>query len=647
MKKIWLGTALELLALLGARPVSAQLALSVVQCQDAILDWADKYVVALHKQIKASVHQNLLGMNSAPDGGRSICVGGTRATKPCVGNGGVCGSGVHSGKPCDLPGDCPGFCVGTPNTLCVADATCGGAKGSCKKLGTCNAIVGCPGGGRCEVLQTKIATIAGNLAKAEKDLRKSITGKCIDPTAFTSLGFPNDQCKGECAVSFSECVTDADCSVNVCTFNINRLMDCIQHDQLGDFAHAHLGNAMSSPLTKVLSTAQPRGAKSNKNPRRRSTVSLPGLFQIGAKSTSSGAGSVGGSSPVGLARCQNSGANNGLPCIEDTDCKSDQTGTTPVCVSDCCDCTGVGVCTVANGVSSLAQGLCTASGQTVCDARGNIVPPGNYLSMPTEAKSNGIETCTVTPLGRVSFATPGLEAGTAATDKGHCFGPDNVNQLTNALCNTGADCAANGPCKGGLTSFGQINLTTAAENTVAPIFSDAWLSAGTSNACPHCISGICDSGPSVGIACAEEDGHTSNACLPGAPAWIRLPGIANVFYLTSGTAKFQGSGEIFCGSCAADASIGCSSDGTQACPSGTGPCIPGTFSGFQGDTAYDDLPAAGAQLSNIGIPNNYGGTGGGVFCTGKSNGIIDGSIGLPGPVRVRQPYLVNWTFSTK
>jgi hypothetical protein len=671
MKKIWMGTALAILALMGARSASAQ-AVDVLtaKCQAAIMAKADAYNVVLHKQIMASVNANILGKNKDADGGKA-CVGGPSAGHKCIGNIGACNDGARKAFACNDNLDCPGYCALSVTTTCTANADCI-ATAPCKGFGKlCNIAdtKGCPGG-RCEIKQTK--GIAGELAKASTKLDLALAAPVCDEPMLNALGFPNPQCKGECASTHDLCPSDVLCggAPGSCVIDPEKVADCIRQGSTGDLKTAVVGDALTRPLTRVLSTKQPSGAHTNKTPRGRSTISLPGVIQIGAFATADGAGSAGSSSPVGLARCTGAGVNDGKQCYEDADCiaggikviTATPPNNTAKCQEDCCTCSGAGACTGdlqdAN-INAPTKALCLAAGQVVCESRGNLVPPGNYLTNPTETKSNSVATCIATHLSRVEQTTAGLDA----TDKGHCSLP-NANPLSNDPCdNDLPDCnAGRGVCRGGLSSFGSLNLTTGEGSTHAPIISDVWLAAGAPSVCPKCIGAVCVGGVNDGGVCGEPNNSTSTVCLPtDAGLWLIISGtgISNPFNLTSGTTSLTATGAgVFCGHCSGATTVGCSAvGGSQPCPGATGPCISTPVgsatvgesrAGFRGDPLYDDQLGATQQATAQGLPNNYGGTAAGLFCTGQTNSsLVDPAIGLAGPVRVVQPYIVNWKFSTK
>ena len=670
MKRIMWSTALAAtLALLGVRGAAALTCGPVIsddgckdtrKCEATILGETTKYAAVLQKKVLASQDGNLAGKNVKADNGKA-CVGGSRTTKSCVSNGGACKDGARKGKGCDptfANGDCPGYCNLDHTITCQANIDCGG-NAPCKGFAKgCDAGKGCDVG-TCEILN-KGPTLAGNIADAGKSLRKNLNAKC-DALKLADLGFPNAQCKGKCSTDGSRCAKAADCTgvSPTCDIDIDTLVDCVEQGMAGDVNNARAADGLTTAVTRLAASVQPAGAKTNKTPRKRSTVALPNLIQIAVKSTQDGAGSAGGSSPTGLARCVGAGPMTGEACLEDKDCQGGPPAVYPsaTCVEDCCTCTGLGVCAVPNGVGSLAQGLCTASpaGQVVCEGRGNQVQVGNLQSQPTENASNGIGTCLVTHLARVRAADI-TAAGFDNTDKGHC------SVTTATVCDADADCPALEICRGGVNSIGALNLTTGTGSTIAPISTEVFLKIGGLDICPKCNGNLCTSGP--GTSCSTPDGTTTGECPPedDATNWSSLGLIPNPFNLGSGKVSLTAAtsvpanggwpaGKAFCGKCSLNTKVGCSTDGSIACPTGTGSCTTsGAFAGYRGDVNYDDdLSTSGQQASAVGIPNLYAGTAAGIFCSGSADtgGLVDSSVGLPGPVRVLQPYIVNYTFSGK
>jgi hypothetical protein len=627
------------------------------------------------------------------------CAAVPNSTGVCV-NAGV-GCLFKAGIGCN-----PGECM-TGGAPCTISKDCG-ASGPCIPSATTDLL--------CEINQGK--GVAGAFAAQAAAVRKKLKAKCPDPAdipapAFSvdlaELGLPTDLCKGTCSGSFNQCSPSKPCTgvgAGDCIFSRDDAASCITQAAAGDLLNAVVAEVISRPIGKMAFNVQPMGVKevdavAPRIPRKVSNLSLPSVIQIGARSDSDGAGSAGGSAPLGMARCRDSGALDGSPCTKDADCvrggvKKYKAGgvtdiETALCVPDCCECTGAGTCTnldtgtpsnVTGGrtpnAPAIAAAQCLASdvagscvgnkcvgsrraglpcdtaadcpASIICETRGNSVPPGNILTT-TENKANFISSCLLTKTGRVSHLTTGLDA----SDKGTC-------KVSMADCTADADCGVNGPCEGGLAQIGTVNLNTGDSTSSAPINTEVYLGSGASGEpCPHCVADggsatkfSCDSGANAaGMCLGPVDGSTDEACPPDG-TWTQIPGVPNPFNLKTGkTQMTEGSGggaDEFCGYCSLAESTGCSLDGvTQPCPSGLGSCASDAGvnnKGFRGSDTYDDdAVVASQQATAQGVADVYLPVMSGVFCTGKVSPLVDGSIGLPGPVRVIQPFLRNYTFT--
>ncbi|MBI4518180.1 MAG: hypothetical protein HY699_20450 [Deltaproteobacteria bacterium] len=728
MKKLIIGATVLAAATLGSSQAFAATAcltnmadptcVLTKKCGKEILALAKGYVAVLQGQIIGVIDANLAGKNKDA-AGKWRCVGGTNDKDECIGgNNGYCKDGARKSLPCRgpeiaTPGDteCPGHCKITTATPCSSNGDCPGGADICVEFDKgCVRTKGCNPTDvndtyRCEL---QPGGIWGSFNGGAKNLLKGLNSKCsgID---LTDLGLPTAQCKGKCRTgggsggtgSFEACASNKDChqckigttavgvsctsnadcssvpgstcattSGGECIIEIDDVADCITQGMAGDMTNGIAADANTRTLTKLAYLTRPTGAKTSAYtmptvPRRRTSISLPNLLQIAVKSKGEGSASAGGATPMGIGRCQGAGARNGSPCIKDGDCddgdvKIVQAGGTAYCGPDCCACTGAGTCGIATSViSSKAQSLCTASGQIVCELRGNQGTVGNLLNAPTAQVSNGIPTCLVTRTGRIVDT---YDAALEATDKGHCY----LGANDGLVCNSDTDCPG-GTCEGGLSGFGGVNLDTGAATTKAPIETTVYLGQGPNGACPTCQAGACDSGS--GTTCSDNDGDTSGACLPSAPApWTDLGVIPNPFDLNTGTTSMTASaavsghdgwpgGSAFCGACSGASNVknGCPTDGGTPCAAGS--CVTSgselggwaAWAGFRGNAAYDqDATTSAKEASASGIPDNYAPVAAGMFCTGiTGNPLVDKGVGLPGPVRVVQPQLVTWTFGEK
>jgi hypothetical protein len=210
-------------------------------------------------------------------------------------------------------------------------------------------------------------------------------------------------------------------------------------------------------------------------------------------------------------------------------------------------------------------------------------------------------------------------------------------------------------------------LTTGDGSGHAPISTEVFLVSGTPGAtCPRCdpytdpANPTCAEGENTGGSCNSKDGGTDTACPPDTTSgsWSSLGSIPNPFDLTSGKAQKTAStsvganggwpaGSAYCGRCTGTATtIGCQVN--TDCPGVETCTYTDAYAGFRGSINYDDdVETTGKQATAQGVAGLFTATQAGLFCTGKTGGLPDSSVGLPGPVRVVQPVIVNWTFSTK
>lgn len=172
-------------------------------------------------------------------------------------------------------------------------------------------------------------------------------------------------------------------------------------------------------------------------------------------------------------------------------------------------------------------------------------------------------------------------------------------------------------------------------------------------ACPKCLtaSGACSGGVHAGGPCVSR-GAEDISCPPGGAPFVVF--LQPVSLTTEPTtllipAHNPGGGvtnpaATFCGACDLDPRIGCQSDqdcdtrGACGAGIGAGCCVFGSNTGFNG---YDSaLSVAGGGARGPLIPHLSG-----LWCMGETgNGLIDASVGLPGPVRYIEPRVnvVEW-----
>jgi hypothetical protein len=210
-----------------------------------------------------------------------------------------------------------------------------------------------------------------------------------------------------------------------------------------------------------------------------------------------------------------------------------------------------------------------------------------------------------------------------------------------------------GDAGNGTSQAGEIDIDGAnvgRQTSFSPIESTVLI--GTT--CPTCQSGACDSGPAMNSEC-NSPGGTDVACPPPLDPMLD-PVIPNPLALTtegqvlSVPAHNPGGGVTnpsgaFCGGCDdfgnGDPSIGCQNDAHCAaeglCSGGPGCCAFGTNTGAFGQ----NITTATAP----GVRGPYVPRLGTIFCTGSStDGIVDSTQGLPGPVRLVQQQLNAFTY---
>lgn len=659
----------------------------VRKCAKEAMTQASAYAAALQKAVIASVDANLAGKNKAADGNK-VCVPSLSSPPPaCLANNGVCADGARKGLTCDGPvaaalGDqeCPGYCSLLPTKTCTGPAGCNlVTEGTCKNFNKgCNRAKGCNALAPNDTSLCLISNdkgLAGDITKAQRKVRTKIGAACQDPY-LPDLGLPSRACKGRCTAltaTGEQCATISDCgrcdttgqhcavtadctaggtcvTTGACVSSVDDLADCVLAGQAPDTVNARSVDTFTQALTKTAVPINPQGAKTNKTPRKRTLISLPNLTQF-LPALNDGSGPGGDAASAYLARCTNAGASDGQPCVEDSECVRGGVKAPPAaCVPDCCTCGGAGTCAPnpTSGVAAGAQALCTAAGQTVCETRGSSVEPGNLIGAPTPRLSGVIATCIVPRFARVPKVTADLDE----SDKGHCAGG-----TSNGLaCDNDAGCASPGRCKGGLVSFGFVNLDTGAMTSLTQTEQEILVLLGSHSICPVCEAQLCDSGANAFGHCSALDGRTDAACLPvdDNVSWSKLgvPLMEPNVLSTAGTSLTADGASKFCGYCAGDYRIGCRTDGGDSCAAKgtTGPCIAtDTLPGLLGNFGYDDNSAlSGMQASVSGLANPYAPTAGGVFCVGRFTAPSPSSVVTsPTLVRVLQPYIQNWTFSTK
>jgi hypothetical protein len=570
------------------------LAAGDLACQKAIQKDTIAYVNNLGIAAWTMINVSQAGKgNAAPV---NICMSGPNVGKKCIGNNGGCHKAL---VPCNADADCqalPGF-----------------------STDTCDFTKGCTPMAPWDANECQPMTNAG-VSKAQTKLLTDMTAKCsgasLDNIGLTHM---TDCMIGTCAGGTNNaaaCNEDngpAVCSGGgSCDFTnaIANLASCIEASADGDFGTGKIVDTILRPLAKMTGTGSAVNAEGlHTDPLPRELIQFNGSewLAIGTVAGSEAGTQAGAVQYLSLATC-NLG-NEAKLCLNNKDCVGGTCTRNPqycvntilnpsptACTSDA-DCASNDSCgseLTGTQVHKCCSGSITTSCATNADCGvgtcGYTGCYGNILSV-TQTSSNGSTTCLVTHTG-----------------------------------NSG----------NGTTTTGAINLTTGQAVTQSPIATDVYLLGPGVTGCGRCVNHVCDTNSTnAGAACTGADGQIDQGCFP---AGGNLGTIPNPFILTTGTRTMTpgAAPNKFCGFCNAAPAIGCQT--AADCPSGT--CnFTGTNNGFYGDSTATTVTATGDV-------QQYAPTFVGVFCTGKtSSSLVNGSAGLPGPVRIIQPYVFGYSYS--
>jgi hypothetical protein len=216
-----------------------------------------------------------------------------------------------------------------------------------------------------------------------------------------------------------------------------------------------------------------------------------------------------------------------------------------------------------------------------------------------------------------------------------CIGPTN----TGAPCASDADCDVTRPgscaldanCffgpplpvpNGGLSTCVVNAILTDASGTVTPSTGDAvininlssrvFLTGNATSPCPKCVSGTCNAGPNVGLACTPVGSQLTTLDCPPLPGGFLAPLPVNLAPLVTTTTTAVGAGGNFC----------------------TGQANPGAF----GQAATQAIKQNGSPGGDLSDGNPHAAVLGYSFCVPKTNNAaVDGSADLPGPGSVGLP----------
>jgi hypothetical protein len=591
---------------------------NAIGCQKGIHAAIAKFYTAVQGNSNAMINATQKG--STKKAPVNKCIGGLKNTKACLANNGVCKSVSNKGKVCSSDVSCDGvalscdraqgcnqsLCVGGANNgkVCTTAATC--------PLGVCtttNDLYECQ-------IDTSKSAYGSTALKAQTALRKAILGACQKVgkvTTAASIGLTNltDTCPGA-----GTALTDAGA--------YDALIDCITNSVEGDLISGKLSDAITSYLAKSTGTGSlPPKSSTGTDPRAVLQLGGSQALQVGTALAGNPISAGGGLTLLAGASC----GNGNKFCLTNANCGSN------LLVPD--------VCTDNSNADPGCSSL-----------------PCRALTAPTGLKANGIDGNTLTVSAQC--------ASTTAT----CL----VTKTKNA--------------GNGTPAAGHINFLTGEVGTLAPIATDVYITAGpgadcnTVVPCPSCDATLHTCGLNsvvVGAPCTAAANTATQEC---PPALTYVATVPNPLTISTEPKSFTANPDThFCGFCdnnATDAAgfatdngicdggtgfclhgcylgsgdaianaecttkvnAGCTSAGVPAgcCTgAGTGICVGycdegSTTTGFQGVTTM-------TQIDANGVRNQYAPIATGLFCTGKTGiSLIDGSAGLPGPVRVTIPY---------
>jgi hypothetical protein len=561
-----------------------------LNCQKGVSLAATAYVAAVQKTLEGFLVDSQGGKITAVP--LMQCIGGGNAEKACLATNGVCKSAHFKGA------------------ICSGDPDCDGTAGSCDRTKGCN-----PNGTnnvfQCQVNGAK-TKYASAIQTAQTKLTLAVFKACQNPASPVSAansGLANNtNCPG-----IGSAATDTDA--------YNALVSCIEQSVGGDLT---TGNLVDTTLA-VLQNSTGTGAvepnnKANKEPRVLLQMQGSNTLQIGngaGDPTSNNVTAGGSLTPLALAHCV--GGNANPSCVNNKDCGTDSVG---------------------------AAGVCTVNGN---------VPSGTYAGSRIVTGAPVFTCCASgSDLGKTCSSSADCSGAAPCTVNANCDGP--------TLTQTGTCAAGTATCLvthtknsgNGTTTSGSINLLSGRYETTSPILTDVYVTGvgqdcNTYHACPYCQAKVCQAagngtGGNTGGACSASDNSVTQECPPSGGIAASIP---NPFTLTTdpktllaapGETNACGAGTaIFCGNCSTTISIGCQTNAD--CPAGAGTCV---FTaaheqcGFHGDTTVTSISAPG-------FSSQYSALATGIFCTGQTGvGLVDGSAGLPGPVRAIIPYQFGW-----
>jgi hypothetical protein len=167
-----------------------------------------------------------------------------------------------------------------------------------------------------------------------------------------------------------------------------------------------------------------------------------------------------------------------------------------------------------------------------------------------------------------------------------------------------------------MDASGSVDLTTGASTVSLPLFSRTHFTANATSPCPKCVSGTCNAGPNVGLACTAVGTQGTTFDCPPNPATLLAPFPVPLSLSTDssspGNSKTAADGNFCPGQSAAGSPFGFSG----AFGFGNAECIK------ENGSPAGDLADGAAHPSVLGS----------VFCIPATmNAAIDGAADLPGP----------------
>jgi hypothetical protein len=594
------------------------------------------YIAAVQKTALAMIQGSRAGTNTTAQ--KYLCASGAKIGKTCYGNNGGCVKGktaCNVNSDCTIPGDtcqaakgCNGKGCSKSKVPCVTNADCTLAGDTCDTTGL-------------EVNECQAASgkspFSKNVATAQTNLEAGINGgpysqslSNLEDNGLVSMpDCPIGRCTDPAGIKCNALNERTVCNVaggGFCDYMgagatpawISNLAQCIEASVEGDFDSGKLVDTTLRPFAKMTGTgsvapqAKVTGGGGPADLLPRAVLQLNGSQDLAIGTAASPPNRSPGGSVQTLAMAHCTDGNLAPSCLNNADCG----GKTYHCVRNAKVC--------VNTALDPSPTMCTSDADC----------PGSSCGTVVTGPIRVHKCCGENPSVWCLTSYPGCTCGyTGCEGDILSVSEASSNGMTTCLFTRTAD-AGNG------TSLkGAINLVTGDFVTQSPILTDVYLMQAPYTGCGRCKADhTCDDNSiSVGAKCTAATGQVDQACLSDPGALVGT--IPNLLTLTTGSKTMNpgaGGGNKFCGYCNSDVGVGCQSNTDCAdnfCNFGE------TVAGFRGDTTV-------SQISVSGEKHQYAPTAVGVFCTGKTSSLqVNSSFGLPGPVRVIQPYIWGYNFS--